>query len=54
MRMLAEGTALPSGRACSGQKGRVKSEPIVLMGSDVTAATDSVDGTSRKEVSTRP
>ena len=45
-RLLAAGTELPSGRTCSGQYGLVKSEPIVLIGSDVTAATDAIAGTS--------
>ena len=44
IRMLASGTALPSGRASSGQYGRVKSEPIVLIGRAVTAATDAIVG----------
>ena len=33
--------------------GRVKSEPIVLIGRAVTAATDRIAGTSRSESSTR-
>ena len=51
IRMLA--SVLLSGLACSGQYGRVNSDPIVLIGNDVTAATDSIAGTSRSDVSTR-
>ena len=53
MRMLAFNTPLSSDRACSGQYGRVKSEPMVLIGSVVTAATERTAGTSRSDVSTR-